>query len=153
MGGIWGSTKRLFNGAAGRLIELSDEYGPVSLVGFSMGGLFARWLALRMSDRVRQVITICSPIHEPARNFWLPWHPFLGLWPGVDLHKLMDEVAQPLPVGGTFMFSRDDGLVNWEACWDASVPPEDNIEITGCHVHIAQNPQVMIILAERLPLR
>jgi alpha/beta hydrolase fold len=137
-------------GATDRLIDLSDEHGPVSIIGFSMGGMFARWLALRMPDRVRQVITICSPIHEPARNFWLPLHPFLGLWPDVDLHKLIEEVAQPIPVGGTFLFSRDDGLVNYAACWDASVPPEDNIEITGRHVLIAQNPQVMTILAERL---
>jgi pimeloyl-ACP methyl ester carboxylesterase len=148
-----GPTKRLLDGATDRLIELSDAHGPLSIVGFSMGGLFARWLALRMPDRVRQVITVCSPIHEPARNFWLPLHPFLGLWPGVDLHKLMDEVAQPLSVGGTFLFSRDDGLVNWEACWDASVPPEDNIEITGPHLLIARNPQVLSILAERLALR
>jgi len=102
---------------------------------------------------VREVITVCSPIHEPARHFWLPLHPFLGLWPGVDLHKLIDEVAQPLPVGGTFLFSRDDGLVNCAACWDASVPPEDNIEISGPHVLIARNPQVMTILAERLARR
>ena len=106
-----------------------------------------------MSDRVREVITACSPIHEPARNFRLPLHPFLGLWPGVDLHKLTDEVAQPLPVGGTFLFSRDDGLVNCAACWDASVPPEDNIEISGPRVLIARDPQVMSILAERLARR
>jgi pimeloyl-ACP methyl ester carboxylesterase len=143
-----GPVKRLLDGAADRRIELSDEHGPISLVGFSMGGLFARWLALRMPDRARQVITVCSPIRDPQRNFWLPLHP--GLWPGVDLEKLTDEVTQPLPVGGTFLFSRDDGLVNWEACWDASVPPGDNIEISGPHVLIARNPQVMSILAERL---
>jgi pimeloyl-ACP methyl ester carboxylesterase len=148
-----GPTKRLLDGATDRLIDLSDEYGSVSIIGFSMGGLFARWLALRMPDRVRQVITICSPIHEPARNFWLPLHPFLGLWPGVDLRKLMDEVAQPLQVGGTFLFSRDDGLVSYTACWDASVPPEDNIEISGPHVLIARNPQVLSVLAERLARR
>jgi pimeloyl-ACP methyl ester carboxylesterase len=148
-----GPTQRLLDGAAARLIELSDEHGPLSIVGFSMGGLFARWLALRMPDRVRQVFTVCSPIHEPARNFWLPLHPFLGQWPGVDLRKLMDEVAQPLPVGGTFLFSRDDGLVNFAACLDASAPPLDNIEIGGPHVLIARNPQVMTILAERLARR
>jgi hypothetical protein len=148
-----GPTKRLLDGAAERLIELSDAHGPLSIIGFSMGGLFARWLALRMPDRVRQVITVCSPIHEPARNSWLPLDRFLGLWLGVDLHKLIEEVAEPLPVGGTFMFSRDDGLVNYTACLDASVPPEDNIEISGPHVLIARNPQVMTILAERLAMR
>jgi hypothetical protein len=99
---------------------------------------------------VRQVITVCSPIHQPARNFWLPLDPLLGLWPGVDLPKLAEEIAQPLPVPGTFLFSRDDGLVNCAACRDAHAVPEDNIEIGGPHVLIAQNPQVLTIVAHRL---
>jgi hypothetical protein len=48
------------------------------------------------------------------------------------------------------LFSRDDGLVNYAACRDAPVPPEDNVEIIGRHVLVAQNPQTMTILAERL---
>src|SRR5208337_3252561 len=130
------------DGAADRLIKLSDDHGPLSIVGFSMGGLFARWLSLRLPDRVRQVITVCSPIHQPARNFWLPLGPFLGLWPGVDLAKLADEIGQPLPVPGAFLFSRDDGLVNYAACRDAHATPEDNIEISGPHVLIARNPEM-----------
>jgi esterase/lipase len=74
-----GPTRRLLDGAADRLIGLSDQYGPVSLVGFSMGGLFARWLSLRMPARVRQVITVGSPIQAPARNFFLPLEPILRL--------------------------------------------------------------------------
>jgi pimeloyl-ACP methyl ester carboxylesterase len=115
-----------------------------------MGGLFARWLSLRMPERVRQVITVCSPIHQPARNFWLPLNPFLGLWPGVDLPKLADDIGRPLPVPGTFLFSCDDGLVNCDACRDAHAAPEDNIEISGPHVVIARNPQVLLIVAQRL---
>ena len=77
-----------------------------------MGGLFARWSALRMPNRARQVITVCSPIHEPARNFWLPVGPFLRLWRGDDLRMLADEVARPLPAPCTVLFSRKNGLVN-----------------------------------------
>jgi pimeloyl-ACP methyl ester carboxylesterase len=145
-----GPTRRLLDGAADRLVTLSDQHGKLSLVGFSMGGLFARWLSLRMPERVRQVITVCSPIHQPARNFWLPLEPFLGLWPGVDLPKLTEQIAQPLPVPGTFLFSRDDGLVNYAVCRDAHAAPEDNIEINGPHVLIARNPQVLSIVAHRL---
>jgi pimeloyl-ACP methyl ester carboxylesterase len=144
-----GPTKRLLDGAADRLAELSDRDGPVSIVGFSMGGLFARWLAMRMPDRVRQVITVCSPIHRAASNFWLPAEPLLGMWSSVDVRELANEVARPLPVPTTILFSRDDGLVNWHACLDAACP-ENNIEIGGPHVLIARNPQVMRILAERL---
>lgn len=145
-----GPTQRLLSGARDRLVELSDTHGPVSIVGFSMGGLFARWLSLQLPDRVRQVITVCSPIHEPARNFWLPLEPLLGLWPGSDLHKLADEIARPLPVPCVALFSREDGLVNCDSCWDAHIAPEDNIEISGPHVLIACNAQVLAIVAQRL---
>lgn len=145
-----GPTRRLLDGAAERVVKLSDQHGRLSLVGFSMGGLFARWLSLRIPERVRQVITVCSPINQPARNFWLPLEPFLGLWPGVDLPKLAEEIAQPLPVPGTFLFSRDDGLVNCAACRDVHAPQDDNIEINGPHVLIARNPQVLTIVAQRL---
>ena len=145
-----GPTRRLLDGAADLLTELFDRDGKVSIVGFSMGGLFARWLCHRMPDRVRQIITVCSPIRDPARNFWIPLTPILGLWPGVDLRQLADEVARPLPVPGTFLFSRDDGLVNSDACRDTSASPDDNIEIGGPHVLIAQSQETMAILAQRL---
>jgi pimeloyl-ACP methyl ester carboxylesterase len=144
-----GPTKRLLNGVADRLIELSDKSGQVSIVGFSMGGLFARWLAQTMPERVRQVITVCSPIHDPARNFWLPLGPFLRVWGSHDLGKLVEEVARPLPVPCTALYSRDDGLVNWPACLDPACP-RDCIEISGRHVLIEQNAQVMSIFAGRL---
>jgi len=149
LGANIGPTQRLMNGAAERLIALSDAHGPVSIIGFSLGGLFARWLALHSPDRVRQVISVCSPIHQPARNFWLPLQPFLGLWRGHDLASLAEAVARPLPVPRTILYSRRDGLVNWSACLDAACP-EDCIEIAGPHVLIARDPQVMGIVAERL---
>jgi pimeloyl-ACP methyl ester carboxylesterase len=144
-----GPTRRLLDGAADRLLALSSTNGPVSIVGFSLGGLFGRWLALRSPERVRQVISVCSPIHEPARNFWLPLQPVFGLWRGHDLRSLAEEVAQPLPVPCTVLYSRSDGLVHWPACVDSACP-EDCIEIAGPHVLIACNAQVMGIVAERL---
>jgi pimeloyl-ACP methyl ester carboxylesterase len=144
-----GPTKRLLEGASDRLIALSDLHGPISLVGFSMGGLFARWLSLRLPARVRQVITVCSPIHEPAKNFWLPVASLIRHWPDVDLVQLAEEIARPLQVPGTFLFSGDDGIVNCAACRDASAEPE-NIEISGPPVLIAQSPEVMAVVARRL---
>lgn len=144
-----GPTTRILNGVADRLQELFDVRGAVSLLGFSMGGMFARWLALRKPERVRQVITVCSPIHEPARSFWLPLGPLIGFWRGHDLNRLAEEIARPLPVPRTILFSREDGIVNWLSCVDRSCP-EDCFEITGPHTLIAHNPRVMSIVADRL---
>ena len=53
--------------------ELSDTHGRrISLVGWSLGGLYARQLAKMMPDRVRSVITLGSPFagHPKATNAW-----------------------------------------------------------------------------------
>src|SRR5213079_1053519 len=53
--------------------ELSDRHGgKISLVGWSLGGLYARQLAKMMPSRVRGVITLGSPFagHPRATNAW-----------------------------------------------------------------------------------
>lgn len=144
-----GPTAHLLHGAADRLAELSQRHGPVSVVGFSMGGLFARWLAQRAPTQVRRVITVCSPFSDPASSLFVPVDRLLRLWPGVDLRGLAEEVARPLPVPGSFLFSRDDGVVAWEHCCDQA-PGAENVEISGPHVLIAQNPQILRIVAQIL---
>ena len=145
-----GPSKRLLCGAMNRLHELSDEHGPVSLVGFSMGGLFARWLSLQEPERVRQVITVCSPIHDAADSFWLPLKPFLGMWPDVDVAKLAKEIAEPVPVPLTCLVSPEDGIVHWISCFDHDAAAEDVIEIPVPHALIVRSPEVMAIVASRL---
>ena len=149
LGVNFGPTEHLIAGATERLIALSERHGPVSIVGFSMGGLFARLLAGRMPDRVRRIVTVCSPIHEPARSFWLPMQPVFDLWGGDDLGRMAEEIRHPMPVPCTALFSREDWLVNWSACVDAS-ETADSIEITGPHVLIAQSADVLTILGVTL---
>ena len=53
--------------------EFSDAHGRrISIVGWSLGGLYARQLAKMMPDRVRSVITLGSPFagHPKATNAW-----------------------------------------------------------------------------------
>ena len=149
LGVNWGPTRRLRDRALARLISLSGR-GPISIVGYSMGGLFARWLALQRPDLVRDVITVCSPIHDPAQSFWMPVEPFFRLWSARDIAKLAEDIEQPLTVPATVLYSRDDGLVYYAACIDRLAGAENNIEVTGPHVLIASNPQIMAIVAQRL---
>ena len=148
-----GPTASAVRGTQARLCELAARHGPVSLVGFSMGGLFARLLAARAPTQVRQVITVCSPVVEPARSVWFPLEPFLDLWPGVDLRALAGEIAAPPPVPATCIYSRDDGIVRWSHCIDPALPSDDHIEVSGQHVTMPHNAQVVRILATRLARR
>jgi pimeloyl-ACP methyl ester carboxylesterase len=145
-----GPTPRLLSGAADRLADLAREHGPVSLVGFSMGGLFARWLAQRSPTQVRRVITVCSPFRAPIESLAVSLEPFLGWWPGVDLRALAEAVGRPLAVPATSVWSRIDGIVDAAACRDPDAAAADNVEIACAHVLIAQDPAVLRILADRL---
>jgi len=145
-----GPTAAVIRSLSERLANLFARHGAVSLVGFSMGGLLARLLAARYPARVRQVISVCSPIREPARSVWIPLEPFLGFWPGIDLRALSVEMAAPLAVPSTSIYSHDDGIVRWTHCRDDESSSGENIEVRGCHVTMPHNPEVLKILAARL---
>ncbi len=143
-----GPTPQLLAGTERRLIALHAEHGPVTIAGFSMGGIFARLLAHLHPEKVRQVATICSPFREPLDSAFLPLRPFLRAWRTPNLLEVARKVAQPLEVPGTFIFSRNDGIVAWRSCVEPA-QPEDCFEIPGLHVTINRDPVVLAILARR----
>ena len=143
-----GPTPRLLAGIEHRLLALHAEHGPLNIAGFSLGGVFARLLAHRHPGKVRQVATVCSPFRDPVDSAFLPLRPLLPAWRTPDLLEIANKVAQPLPVPGTFIFSRNDGVVAWQSCIEPS-KPEDCFEIPGLHVTINRDPNVLAILAYR----
>jgi len=149
LGTDWGPTPRLMRGAEARLLALAATHGPVSVVGLSMGGLFARWLALRHPGMVRQVITVCSPFRAPMDSFWMPLRPALKIWPVPGLAGLAEDLQLPLPVPCASLFSRRDGIVAWESCRDPA-RPDECFEIDASHVMIANDPAVAAIVRQRL---
>jgi pimeloyl-ACP methyl ester carboxylesterase len=142
-----GPTARLLAGAAARTLELAAEHGPVDVVGFSMGGLFARWLALEHPASVRRIVTVCSPFREPLASAFLPVRPLAPLWAGAE--RLAVRVAARPPAPVTSIYTRRDGIVAWRSCIDPDAP-EDCFEIDGAHVTIAQDPAVLSIVSRRL---
>jgi pimeloyl-ACP methyl ester carboxylesterase len=144
-----GPTPRLMAGPEARLLELAAAYGPVDLVGLSMGGIFCRWLAFRHPDRVRQVISVRSPFRAPLDSFWLPLRPLLKLWPIPGLAAMAEELERPLPVPGSYLYSGRDGIIAWESCLDVH-RPQDCFAIDGTQVTIGSDPSVRAIVLERL---
>ncbi len=149
MGHNWGPTRHLMAGAEARLLELSNAYGPVSLVGLSMGGLFCRWLAASHPARVRQVVTVCSPFRNPFDSFFLPLRPLLRIWPVRNLTALAAALEHKLPVPEANLYSPCDGLVAWQSCYDPA-RPQDGAAIDTPHVLIATDPAVQAAVLDRL---
>lgn len=131
-----------------RVRDLSDiNGGPIAVVGVSLGGLLARDLAYDCPDRIRHVVTVASPFRLPTAST------FEGLiricQPLYDAELDIDRLARPLPVPSTAFFTRDDGVVAWESC-RSDDPDCRNIEVTGPHMTICRNPDVLHHLVHAL---
>lgn len=107
----------------------------VSLVGWSLGGVYARLLAHRFPKAVRQVVTLGSPFGAGGRP---------GGLAGAT-------VSEPLPgVPSTAIFSKTDGIVPWRVAVERPSPSAENIEVYGSHVGLGFNPAVFYAIADRL---
>lgn len=125
----------------------------VSLVGWSLGGVYARELAKEMPEAVRCVITLGSPFSGPPKstNAWRIYE----ITSGHDLdeqHGQFDlHVAPPVPT--TSIYSRSDGIVAWKASMqDPSHGHErtENIEVVASHMGLGFNPSAWWAIADRL---
>ncbi len=135
-----------------RLRHLRDRYAqPVSLIGWSLGGFYARELAKRMPDDVRQVITLGTPFAAPAKasNVWRLYEWFSGRKAEDDATRL-DFLRAPPPVPCTSIYSRDDGIVAWRGCLLAPGPQAENIGVRGSHFGLGHNPLALYAIADRL---
>ena len=127
--------------------------GKVSLIGWSLGGLFARELARRNPDLVRSVIMLGSPIGCPkATNAWRLFQIMSGI--DVDDREIRRRVASLRePVDGvpmTAVYSRTDAIVSSKI---ARLPPGrqvENIGVTASHLGMGFNPAVLFLIADRL---
>jgi pimeloyl-ACP methyl ester carboxylesterase len=132
--------------------ELSDTHGrKISLVGWSLGGLYARQLAKMMPDRVRSVITLGSPFagHPKATNAWRVYEIASGRRAEED-HRFGGSLSEPPPVPTTAIFSRTDGICAWQVCKEQSSPIAESIEVESSHCGMGHHPAVVYAVADRL---
>lgn len=124
----------------------------VSLIGWSLGGIYAREIAKLQPPLVRQVITLGTPFMSRGDETNVGWLYRLvsGNAPFVD-ERLAARLREAPPVPTTSIYSRTDGVVAWETCvLDGECDEEENVEVEGSHLGLPWNPQVLKIVAERL---
>ncbi len=139
-----------------RFQEILNTYpGRISLVGQSLGGVFARILAHETPDRVRQVITLGSPFASsgPDNVNSLVSRLFQNL-SGMSREEMRDQMtefpAAAPPVPSTAIYSRSDGVVHWTTCLEYQGEQAENVEVVGSHSGMAFNPAVLNVIGDRL---
>jgi len=138
--------------------KLEDLYRtyqePISLIGWSLGGVFARQMAKAHPDLVRQVITLGSPfrgIGAPNNVAWV-YNLFTGRQRVQDIDPaILNDLPFPAPVPTTAIYSKQDGIVPWQLCIEAEETPiHQNIQVRGSHLGLGFNPSVIRIITDRL---
>jgi pimeloyl-ACP methyl ester carboxylesterase len=158
LGRNFGLTDAVVDGLPTRLGELHERHGEkVSVVGWSFGGLLARWVAHERPDAVRRVICLGSP-WRPEGEVTRTTAMFEraadkhGLSPRA--REIVAALREPLTVPCTAIYSKTDGILNWHSCaLDPSIdggPTSENIAVPSSHVGLVSNPLSLAVLADRL---
>ncbi|CAN5668807.1 alpha/beta hydrolase [soil metagenome] len=137
-----------------RIDELYERHGRrrLSLVGWSLGGLYARQLAKRRSAKVRCVISLGSPFNgsPKATNAWRVYELASGQRVDARDHHSAGPLAEPPPVPTTSIFSRSDGICAWQICLNEENEQVENIELHGSHCGLGHHPAAVYAVADRL---
>jgi len=137
-----------------RVEELHERYGyrKISLVGWSLGGIYARQIAKMVPDKVRSVISLGSPFagSPKATNAWRVYEFASGQSVEDSEHKMAGALATPPPVPTTSVFSRTDGICAWQTCINEESEQVENIEVYGSHCGLGHHPAAVYAVADRL---
>jgi pimeloyl-ACP methyl ester carboxylesterase len=148
-----GPTAATVTGLQNRLLDLQARYdSAVSVIGWSLGGIYARTLARDTPAAVRQVITLGSPIHLAHESQSRARRAFNRY---AHLHVVPRELplesgVDALPVPATSIYSHCDGIVAWQACLDPPSARAENIAVVGSHLGFGHHPAVIWAVADRL---
>jgi len=134
-----------------KLRELHAANGrKVSLIGWSLGGLYARELAKLSPEFVRLVITLGSPFtgHPRDTNAWRLYE--LASGHRIDSHDFHGPMRAPPPVPTTSIWSPTDGVVAWQCSVETRREMAENIVVESSHLGLGAHPASLYAIADRL---
>lgn len=166
--GIWSNSKcprETMRDLIERLELVYEKFEqPVTVIGQSLGGVYAREMAREHPEKIERVISLGSPIKQPRHASNLAVQAVArsvaalrGRADGCLTEScqcgmmLSDEAPSKVPT--THVYSRTDGIVHWHSCIDVSgAPTVENVEVMGSHVGMGLNADVYRVIADRLAL-
>ncbi|MFM7330129.1 MAG: esterase/lipase family protein [Brachymonas sp.] len=153
-GSNFGPRAGVLESARRRVQDAAQVSGrKVSLVGWSLGGIYAREIAKEVPSDVRCVITLGTPFAGAPRSThaWRIYEAVSGRKADRETEQYEIHVAPPVPT--TSVFSRSDGIVAWQGSYQApqtSHEHTENIEVVASHIGIGLNPSAWWAVADRL---
>lgn len=135
-----------------RLADVRRSKEPITLIGWSLGGVIAREVARREPASVREVITLGTPV-EGGPKYTATGDRFARSRK-LDLDSFerhVHEINQKgLNCPLTIIYSRGDGIVDWRASIDRYNPHARHERVVGSHLGLGVNPLVWRIIARTL---
>jgi len=150
-----GPTSDVATGLTERLLYVAERSrGQVSLIGWSLGGIYARELVRARPDLARLVITLGSPIQmaegdrSSAQTVWELMQRFHV--EDFMSDRLREVDRPPFPVPATSIYSTSDGIVTWKASLLRKTPISENVRVFGSHCGLGHNAAAVSVIADRL---
>lgn len=123
----------------------------VSLIGWSLGGVYARELAKALAPQVRCVITLGSPFAgDPRSTSFARLYEALTGRPMRDDPQRVERLRRAPPVPTTSIYSRTDGVVPWQISLNEDLPHTENVAIESSHIGMGVHPMALVVIADRL---
>ena len=149
-----GPSEAILDGLPQALNNLADRTaGPVSVIGWSLGGIYARTMALDHPDLVRQVITLGSPFgvaHGHRTRADTAFDRLRIIHARPHMQKDRSRLADALTVPSTALYSRMDGVVPGRACIGEDTDLHQNVEVRCSHLGFGFDPATIWCVADRL---
>lgn len=129
--------------------RIAEETGrAVNVVGWSLGGVYARETARDQPETVHRVATFGTPLLGPRYTLGATRYSEAEL---ERIETMIDERGQRgIEVPLMAMYSRNDGIVDWRTCPDSKTPGAVNIEVSSSHIGMGLDPTVWMHIAQWL---
>ncbi|TAD83513.1 MAG: alpha/beta hydrolase [Sphingomonadales bacterium] len=151
LGRNWGPDPDRFDAIEERLIELHARHGrKVVLIGWSLGGLYAREIAKRQPGSVAKVITMGSPFSGSPRanNVWRAYQFITGH--SVDAPPIAADLATKPPVETVALWSANDGVIAPRCAAGRAGERDRAVPVRCTHMGFTYDPQVIATLLAEL---
>lgn len=132
--------------------DVAQRHGTkTSLVGWSLGGVYARELAKALAPQVRCVVTLGSPFAgDPRSTSVARLYEAMSGRPLRDDPERIERLRRAPPVPTTSIYSRSDGVVPWQISLNEDLPHTENVQIESSHIGMGVHPMALFVIADRL---